>query len=75
MLLVENGFLIVIGILIGSLSALIAVAPHLTGGSAQVPWLSLSLTLLLVLLVGLIASALSVTAALRIPLLPALKAE
>jgi hypothetical protein len=75
MLLMENSFLIVVGMGIGSLSALLAVLPHLTSGEAQVPWVSLSLTLLLVLLVGLVSGALSVTAALRAPLLPALKAE
>jgi len=75
MLLAENVFLILAGLSIGTLSALLAVAPHLTTGKAPVPWLSLAFTLLSVLIVGLIASAVSATAALRIPLLPALKAE
>lgn len=74
-LLVENGFLILVGILIGSLAALVAVAPHLAGSSASVPWFSIGVTLLAVLLVGLLASALAVLAATRIALLPALKAE
>jgi ABC-type antimicrobial peptide transport system permease subunit len=75
MLLFENGFLILMGILIGSVAALVAVAPHLASRSTQVPWFSLSLTLLAVLLVGLAASSLAVIAATRIALLPALKAE
>ncbi len=75
MLLAENGFLILLGILIGTAAAMISVLPHLTGGAAQVPWLSLILTLLTVFIVGLIASAAAVSAVLRIPLLPALKAE
>jgi ABC-type antimicrobial peptide transport system permease subunit len=75
MLLAENVLLILAGLSIGTVSALLAVAPHLTAGSAPVPWLSLALTLLSVLIVGLAASAVSATAALRIPLLPALKAE
>jgi ABC-type antimicrobial peptide transport system permease subunit len=75
MLLLENSFLILAGILIGSVAALVAVAPHLASRSAQVPWLSLGATLLAVLLAGLLASVIAVIAATRIALLPALKAE
>jgi hypothetical protein len=75
MLLAENGFTLVIGMLIGSLSALVAVGPHLMSVSTQVPWFSLSITLIAVLFVGMIASAAAVSAVLRTPLLPALKAE
>ncbi len=75
MLLLENSFLILAGILIGSVAALVAVAPHLASRSAQAPWLSLGATLLAVLVTGLLASAISVIAATRIALLPALKAE
>jgi hypothetical protein len=45
------------------------------GGHAQTPWFSLSLTLALVFVIGLIASLVAVSTVLRIPLLPALKAE
>jgi ABC-type antimicrobial peptide transport system permease subunit len=75
MLVAENAYLILAGIAIGAISALLAVAPHLTSGNARVPWFSLCLTLFSVLLVGLIASVVSAAFALRIPLLPALKAE
>ncbi|MCI0692337.1 FtsX-like permease family protein [candidate division KSB1 bacterium] len=75
MLVSENSFLIICGILIGSFSALVAVLPHLLGGHAQTPWLSLIFTLALVFMIGLIASLVAVSTALRIPLLPALKAE
>jgi ABC-type antimicrobial peptide transport system permease subunit len=75
MLVGENSFLIIYGILIGSFSALVAVLPHLLGGHTQTPWLSLIFTLALVFVVGLIASLVAVSTALRIPLLPALKAE
>ncbi len=74
-LLIENGFLILVGILIGSFSALMAVAPHLAGGSAHLPWLSLGATILSVLIAGLLASALSVFAVTRMVLLTALKEE
>ena len=73
MLLSENGFLLLAGILIGSLAALIAVAPHLATPGAQVPWLSLTITLISVFLAGMVASAIAVSSALRRPLLPALK--
>ena len=73
MLLWENGFLLLIGLLIGTVSALIAVAPHLASPGAQVPWLSLVMTLALVFLVGMVASAMAVYFALQRPLLPALK--
>ena len=73
MLLSENGFLLLVGILIGTVSALIAVAPHLTTPGTQVPWLSLTMTLVSVFLVGIVASAVAVYFALRRPLLPALK--
>ena len=75
MLLAENGFLLVIGMLVGSVSALIAVGPHIISPDTQVPWLSLLITLILVFLVGIIASVVTVIFALRRPLLPALKAD
>jgi len=75
MLTAENAYLILTGIVIGAFSALLAVTPHLTSGNAQIPWLSLCLSLLSVFGVGLIASLLAAFYALRIPLLPALKAE
>jgi len=54
---------------------LFAVAPHLLSSPENVHYLSLSLILLLVLVVGMLASSAAVSAALGIPLLPALKAE
>jgi putative ABC transport system permease protein len=75
MVLAENAFLLVVGTLIGSLSALFAVAPRYLGGDLQVPLGSLFLTLALVLIVGMLASVASVMSALRVPLLPVLKEE
>lgn len=75
MLLSENGFLLLTGILIGTVSALIAVAPHLTTPGAPVPWLSLLTTLVSVFLVGMVASGIAVSFALRRPLLPGLKRD
>ncbi len=75
MLIAENGFLMLAGLGIGSLSALIAVVPHIIGHRAFIPWGSLALTLGLIYGTGLIASTLAVFFALRAPLLPALKQE
>jgi hypothetical protein len=73
LVLAENAFLLVTGILIGSGSALAAIAPRLT--VVRVPWVSLAVTLAVVLVVGMASSALAVRGALRVPLLPELKAE
>jgi ABC-type lipoprotein release transport system permease subunit len=73
MILAENAFLLVAGILVGTVAALVAVAPRLA--SIDVPWGSLALTLGVVLVVGMLSSLAAVRGALRVPLLPALKAE
>lgn len=73
MILAENAFLLVAGILVGTLAALLAVAPRLA--SIDVPWGSLALTLGVVLAFGMLSSLAAVRGALRVPLLPALKAE
>jgi ABC-type antimicrobial peptide transport system permease subunit len=73
MVLAENAFLLLIGMVVGSLSALAAVAPRLA--QIQVDWTSLALTLGVVLAVGMLSSTVAVLGTLRVPLLPALKAE
>ena len=64
-----------LGLLAGVGAALAAVAPHLLGGTGEVPWLRLALLLGLVLVVGLAAGASAVAATLRAPLIPALRRE
>ena len=73
--LAENGLLLFLGIFLGSLSALVAVAPHIFESSTPFPWVSLSITLSAVAVVGLTAGTAAIFVALRIPLLPALKSE
>jgi hypothetical protein len=73
LVLAENAFLLLIGMLIGTGSALAAVAPRLT--VVEVPWASLLTTLAVVIVVGMLSSTIAVLGALRVPLLPALKAE
>ncbi len=69
----ENAFLLVIGIAIGGLAGLTAIAPRLA--ETDLPWGSLGGTLLLVLALGLLSSIVAVLGALKVPLLPALKSE
>jgi len=75
MVLAENVFLLVFGITLGTVSALVAIAPVVLGEGSALPWASLLLTLTVVFLVGMLASLAGVLGTLRVPLLPALKAE
>ncbi len=75
LVLTENGFLLILGLLIGSVAALLAVAPHLMDARGQVPWLTLLDFLAVVLLVGWTAGAAAVMVTLRAPLIPALRRE
>jgi ABC-type antimicrobial peptide transport system permease subunit len=74
LVLAENGFLLLVGLAAGTLSAALAVAPHLVGGG-EIPWLRLLGMLTLVLIVGLFSAALAAASTLRAPLLPALRRE
>lgn len=75
MVLAENVFLLMFGISLGTTSALVAIAPVVLGEGSSLPWASLLLTLSVVFLVGMLASLAGVLGTLRVPLLPALKAE
>ena len=74
MLLYEHGFILLAGEGIGSVAALIAVAPRLFAPT-PLPWASLIISLGLVFAAGLLACAVAAHLALRRPLLAALKAE
>jgi putative ABC transport system permease protein len=75
LVLAENGFLLALGLAIGTVAALLAVAPHVLAGSGDVPWLRLGGLLGAVLLVGLTSASVAVATTLRAPLLPALRRE
>ncbi|HLJ96445.1 MAG TPA: FtsX-like permease family protein [Gemmataceae bacterium] len=75
LMLAENGFLLVLGLGIGAVTAFLAVAPHLLAGSGEVPLLRLLGLLVLVLMIGLTAGAAAVAATVRAPLLAALRRE
>jgi ABC-type antimicrobial peptide transport system permease subunit len=73
LVLAENAFLLLLGLVAGTASALVAVAPHLEAGA--VPWRDLLALLGVVLVVGLCAGALATVSTLRAPLVPALRRE
>ncbi len=71
----ENALLLVSGLLTGTVCALLAIAPVVFSRHAQLPGVSLGLLLLAVLVSGLTISLIATRAALRSPLIPALRAE
>jgi putative ABC transport system permease protein len=73
--LAENGFLVLVGLLAGVVPALVAVAPHLAARPESLPLASLALTVGAVFVVGMLAALTVLIPALRAPLLPALRAE
>ncbi len=75
MVMAENVSLLVIGLVAGSVSAAVAIAPHVVSRSSAIPWLSLGLTLFGVFSMGVLCGLLAVVPTLRAPLLPALRSE
>jgi ABC-type antimicrobial peptide transport system permease subunit len=75
LILAENAFLLLVGLLSGTASALVAVAPHLLGGAGEIPWAHLLALLAGVVLVGLTAGAAATISTLRAPLILALRRE
>lgn len=75
MVLLENTWLLAAGLAGGLVAAVVAVAPHLAGGRAQLPFQAVAPTLLGVLVVGLAAGWVAVRAVAAIPLQPALRNE
>ena len=73
LVLSENGFLLLAGLAVGTISALIAVAPHVFGGGSAMPWGSLIPMLIAIPVVGMAAGCIAVVAALRAPLLQSLR--
>jgi putative ABC transport system permease protein len=76
MVLFENVILLIGGLGTGSLAALLAVFPHKLLGEAAVSWRSLGdlfLTLVIVFLIGVITGLITVRAALRTPVMEALR--
>jgi len=74
-IVLENAFLLVLGVLVGTVAALVAVTPHLLSSLAEVAWSSLAGMLLACILAGLVSCAVAATVAMRGEILPALRSE
>lgn len=75
MVLLESCLLLLLGLLLGTVSAFVAVVPGLASASMPLPWLSLLATIGAVFLTGVAASLGALALTTRFPLLPSLKAE
>jgi ABC-type antimicrobial peptide transport system permease subunit len=60
LVLSENVFLLVLGLIVGALCAFLGILPTVLGAKAKVAWMPLLLTLMGVLVLGFIASAVAV---------------
>jgi len=75
LILVENTVLLFWGIATGTLSALIAMLPHLLSTGADVPWMELGITLAAVLMIGTVAVIFPIWTAMRVSVREVLTAE
>jgi hypothetical protein len=75
LVLAENGWLLIFGVLAGTGAALLAVLPRLVAGLAHPPWGSLLLTLSAIVLTGLISGAIAVRKSMDQQLLASLRRE
>jgi ABC-type lipoprotein release transport system permease subunit len=74
-ILAENIFLMFWGLASGTICALLAILPAINARGASVSLTMTAVILIAVLIAGLLSSVFAVIAALRTPLLPALRAE
>jgi ABC-type antimicrobial peptide transport system permease subunit len=71
----ENASLLLAGLGCGTLAALVATLPHWAFAEADIPWATLARLLAMVALCGIAAGWLAVRAAVRAPLVAALRGE
>jgi ABC-type antimicrobial peptide transport system permease subunit len=75
MVMSENILILLCGLVAGALCALVAIAPTLLDRGGRLPGATLAILLVGVLIAGLSVSAVATAAALRAPLLSALRTE
>ncbi len=75
MVVIENAFLLLTGLGIGTGAALLTSAPHLVAEAEVVPWTAIAVTVVGIFVFGLVACAVAANRSLRVSLLPALKAD
>ena len=71
----ENAFILLWGLIAGAGSALLATSPNLLSQGADLPWRSLAALLALVFGTGMLAAAFAVRAAARLPIVATLRGE
>ena len=71
----ENAFILLWGLIAGAGSALLATSPNLLSQGADLPWLSLAGLIALVFVTGMFAAAFAVRAAVRLPIVATLRGE
>jgi len=71
----ENAFLLLWGLASGTLSALMAMSPHLLSTASELPWASLSTLLVGVFLLGMLTVFFAVRQAVKTPILSTLRGE
>ena len=75
MVLAENAFLLIWGLLAGTGAALMAMLPLLLSIGADTQWSSVAVLLLLVFVVGMLAALFAVREAARTPIVSTLRGE
>ena len=71
----ENAFLLTWGLVAGTASALLAMAPHLVSSGSDIPWPSILQLLSAVFVIGMLTAFMAVRAAVRTPILSTLRGE
>jgi putative ABC transport system permease protein len=71
----ENAFILLWGLVAGTGSALLATSPNWLSRGADLPWGSLAGLLVLVFATGMLAAAFAVAAAVRVPIVATLRGE
>lgn len=75
LVLLENLFLLLAGLIIGAVCGLVSIFPQIFLGAAAIPWGLLGGTFAAVVIVGLLAANMAAFSTLRAPLLGALRGE
>ncbi len=75
MIVAENALVLAAGLAIGTVCALVAIVPAIASRGGHVAAVSMAVWLVLILVTGLAAVALSSLLMMRLPLLPALRSE
>lgn len=75
LVLYENAFVLSWGLLAGTISALLAVAPNLTSRGGDVPLGSLLILIAIVFATGMLAAAFAVRSAVKLPLVQTLRGD